>query len=373
MNNFHPDSLHILPEDKRDLSHDKVFGTLGAGEIPNIDFDISPVTCILNQYWNDFCTAYSASEGNTILQGIYSTPSLVDYLFNLGGDTTLNARAKLAQSLGLMTSAEYLILAKAGKNADTNKKIIELLQQSDQIPYFCSLWQMAKTKQVRGEWQNFGANLRDAAQSLVKYGSLLKRYSPYTYNEGKPTDRPRDFLANWNNWPAMLDLKAAAFKCGTFWSVDGPLDMFDDIRSVLYKNYLESQKTKQPAAGVMFGLMWRSEWNVLADGIIKDNYSTPDGSPHCIFIRGQKIINGVPYLKIQASSGKSAGDGGIFYAPRAVINREATIPFGAFTFKDLTLGDARYYNDNNIKISDNWITAAYKVIKTILSKWNYSN
>jgi len=364
MQTIHPkDSLQILPPDDRDLSHHKVFGTLGAGQIPNIDFDVSPTQVILQQFYSDFCTCFSATELNSILQGILSDPSLVDYLFNLGHDTSLSARAELAYAFGLVGSAwEYKEFARKGQNGAINTALKAILTATDGYPYFDPLWQFGKTKQVRGEYLDFGANLRDSMQSLRKYGSLLKHFSPYTYNEGKPTDKDRNFLANWQNWPKDLETKAAPFKIGSFWSVDGPLDIFDDIRSTLYKNIMTRQ-----FAGVQFGILWREEWSNAPGGVIKDNYAIPEGGPHAIFIRGQKIINGIPYLVIQGSNGKGdtpefgkQGDKGLFYFPRAIINREYLTGFGAYTAKDLELGEARYLHDNNIKINDNWVVGLAK-------------
>lgn len=345
-----------LPPDERDFSHHKVFGTLGAPQIPNIDFDIAPQVIMLDQIDTDFCTGHAVSEDNTLLQGLASDPSLLDFLFREKKDSSLSARASLAYSFGLVASpAVYVDLAKKGLNADINTKLLEILQKKDGYPFFDPNWQMAKTKQIRGEYLEFGATLREAALSVVTYGSLLKSFSPFTHAEGKPTDRDRNFLANWNNWPADLEKKAAPFKAGSFWSVDGPLDMFDDIRSTLYIN-----KTSNTPSGVIFGLAWRPEWTYSPGGVIKDNYTTPQGNGHCIYIRGQKIINGVPYLKIQNSYGPSVGDKGMFYFPRAVINREAN--YGAYTFKKMAVGDAQYMNENGIKVSDNWFVGILKAI-----------
>ena len=55
--------------------------------------------------------------------------SLVDYLKETGGDSSLSSRANLAVSKGLVSSAsEYMNLAAQGKNADINTKLLSSLQ-----------------------------------------------------------------------------------------------------------------------------------------------------------------------------------------------------------------------------------------------------
>lgn len=276
-----PDKFGLVPlpkqdKGKKDFSHHKVVGTLGASQIMNNDFIVAEPLEILNQYDLDFCAAFSTTE-----------------------------------------VGEDLI----------------------QIP-LCPLWQMAKIKQVMGSWQSYGADLRSACKAAITFGFLPRVLSPFTHMTGnQSTDKDRDFIANWANWPANLDLQASPNEMGSYLSVDGPNDDFNNIRSAL----LNSKNTgiKQT---VEFGLMWRPEWTNAPGGIIPEaNYSIPEGDGHAIKFFGQKtVIQGKePYLVMQQSWGDSVGDHGKFYFPRSVINLEAKSGFGIFIFNPASKSKAQ--------------------------------
>lgn len=355
MNNEIGIFLEKLSTDIRDFSHHKVYGTV---KPPMIDFDVSPLPpIILDQFWLDFCTAFGSSEFNTYIQ--FSNLSLVDYLLSKKRDPSVAARAALAVRYGLVkTVNEYFNLAKTGMNGALNLQILSKMIE-DNGDYFDPLYQFSKIKQVRGEYTSWGANLRDAMKALVKYGSLPKKLAPFTFNENKPTDRDRNFLANWNNWPSSLDQEAVKNGLETFWIIDGPFDAFDNIRSTLYMNYQAGLKV-----GVLFGLNWRSEWYA---SIVKGTYDKSEGSAHCIWLRGQKMIDGEPYIILQQSGGRNEGDNGLFYLNRAAINKEFAAGFGAFTAKDLPLKTAGYFIENCIMAKDNWLMSMAKLVGTLIS------
>lgn len=354
------EKLLKLPRDLRDFSHHTVFGTTAPLTIPNIDFTVSPIPPImLDQMDLDFCTGEASSSINTSAQ--FLDYSLVDYLYSKGMPATSYDRAVLAYKYGLVASAQiYMNMVAAKTNGSVNLQLLALLI-SDKGDDFDPLYQFAKIKQVRGEWKGYGANLRDACNALVKFGSLPRRLSPFTYNANKPSDKTRNFLANWTNWSPTLDLVARKSAIGSFFAVDGPYDAFDNIRSALWQNY------KGQGFEVMFGLNWREEWTYVLNAIINENYSVSAGDPHDIKLIGQKVIGGVPYIVLQNSWGKNVGDKGLYYLSRQVVNLEAASGFGYFTFKRLPKIAAAHMAQNGISVNDNWIVASIKPLLTLLS------
>lgn len=349
--------LEKLPKDIRDFSHHELYGTVAPTSIPNINFDICPLPpIILDQKDLDFCAGFGSSELNTCQ---LANISLIDYLNMKGLSSSLNSRASLAVKYKFVDSiAQYLSLASSGQNASVNLKILATLiyENGD---YFDPLYQFSKIKQIRGEYMQWGANLRDAANALIKYGSIPKNKSPFTYDEGKTTDRDRNFLANWQNWPATLDIIAAKNKLGAFYSPDGPYDAFDDMRSALYLNSKSGQY-----AGAIIGLNWRPEWTYAPGGVIPDISQPSSGGGHLMFVRGQEIINGVPKIKIEQSWSDKFGNKGIFYFGRDTYNSEAAAGFGAFIFKKKSLA---LETPNSSLITNIW-NAVAEFIKGRLNK-----
>lgn len=233
------------------------------------------------------------------------------------------------------------------------------------------LFQFAAAKRVMGEFKTWGADLRSAGMGLVKYGSLPQRLAPYFVGE-----ETRDFLANWANYAAELWQKALEHKKLTMLFVDGPHDLFDNIRSVMWLNRSEKRS-------VMLGVNWRHSWTNAPGGIIPEWTPIKAGDSaggHCIKGFGQKsiknpdtkavgweTINGQIYLKIQNSWGEGFGDKGIYYFPRSVVNAEFG-PYGQITFRDMDPEDAHKANEepkkkeDDAKVSDNWIVALAKAL-----------
>jgi hypothetical protein len=286
------EGLLPLPVDSRDFQHSQVFGA--SNFRADIDFDVSSVSKIKNQFDTDCCAGFSTSEVNEDIQGVV----------------------------------------------------------------FCPWYQFAKIKQVTGDYKAYGADLRSACKALVNYGSLPVEKSPYFHDPNKPQSKDRDFIANWTNWPQSLDITAGLYKCGSFFAVDGSGDYFDNIRSTLWQN-------KDQHVPVEFGVMWRNEWTYVSNGVIPEaNYDTPSGSGHALKIVGQKVINGVPYLKVQNSWGTDYGDMGYYYFPRSVINKEVKM-FGAFTLKDMDAQTAKTYIAYNLTTQDGLIGAIVKIIMSL--------
>jgi hypothetical protein len=182
-------------------------------------------------------------------------------------------------------------------------------------------YSFAKMKQLLGEWESYGGDLRTMCKTATKFGFLAKAKSPFP-------DRPRNFLANWQNWPAVYDHYAEEHKQQRYFAIEGPYDLFDNIRASLWL-------FRHKKHSVLAGSYWYYEWNNPAGGVIPKNYRRETNTAHAFKVRiAQKVINGEPYLAMQQSYGPGIGDHGTLYFPREVVNREWK-DYGAFMFVDV--------------------------------------
>jgi len=213
-------------------------------------------------------------------------------------------------------------------------------------------YQFAKTKQIQGEYESWGANLRDACKSAVKYGSIEQDDAIYKIDVNS-----REKVANWLNYPDFLDDVAKLHLKQSFFRADtGPYDTFDNIRSALWINREEKRS-------VLTGSLWYVEWTDAEKGLVPlDSKLKLFG--HAFKVFGWKtLIEGakrVPFLMAQLSNGTKIGDEGIFYFRREVVNKE--FKQGAYMLKDMTPEKARYYLENGIKSTDNWVIQQLKVL-----------
>ena len=115
-------------------------------------------------------------------------------------------------------------------------------------------WQFAKIKEIDGNHTTWGADLRTAAKSFVKFGSIEQQHAPYNL-----TNKERNFLANIDNWPFVLYANAKKHKKQSYFKVDasGYSDLFDGIRAALWQN--RHRKRFVPT-----GCLWEKEWNSFA-------------------------------------------------------------------------------------------------------------
>lgn len=245
-----------LPKDKRDFKLGQIWPQIPIEEVPNEDFEVAEPIKIEDQERTDFCTGFASSS------------------------------------------------------VSEDQEEVDL----------CPLFAFAKIKQIRGEYQSWGANLRDACKAAIKFGFIKKEDSPFTL------EKPRNFLANWENWPEELDAKALIHRKWSFFAVDGYKDLFDGIRASMWQHRAEKRS-------IFTGCSWDPDWTRAKDGIIPKIRSDLKGTGHALKIYGQKIINGSIYLVAQLSNGKSIGNEGIFYFPRDVVKRDFF--HGAYMFKDV--------------------------------------
>ncbi len=268
-----------LPPDERDFSHSKVFGTLKPQELPFEDFIVAEPIRIKDQGDSDKCGAY------------------------------------------------------AGCAVSEDQEEVEL------NPHY----QFAKIKQIMGDPEGWGADLRSVCKSFTDYGSIQNA-------AGYPESR------DWKDWGPEYDFMAIPHKKKTYFSVDGPYDTFDNMRMTLWQNRNESRS-------ILTGCLWRNEWTNANHGVIDDLNYIKTGYGHALKIYGQETIDDELYLTAQLSNGIGIGDEGIFYLPRSIVNNEFT--YGAFTFKDMPKETAEYYIDHGINTRQNWAIQFLTIIKNL--------
>eukprot|EP01065_Artemidia_motanka_P041989 TRINITY_DN553_c0_g3_i2.p1 TRINITY_DN553_c0_g3~~TRINITY_DN553_c0_g3_i2.p1 ORF type:complete len:2579 (+),score=561.82 TRINITY_DN553_c0_g3_i2:1496-9232(+) len=73
------------------------------------------------------------------------------------------------------------------------------------------------------------------------------------------------------------------------------------------------------------------QWTHARGGIVPRGHFK-GGLPHGVRILGQRVFHSEPFLAVAPSLGHSAGDAGVFYLPREVVNRE--FKYGTCIFRD---------------------------------------
>lgn len=209
-------------------------------------------------------------------------------------------------------------------------------------------WLFAVAKMLEGNPDSFGVDLRTICKVHTKYGAIERRDAPFSVNDKSP-----DFLRRIENWPEELFAKALKHRKQSFVKVTGPYDHFDNIRATLWHFRTEKR-------GVVSGFLW--SWSNSQEMMTQ---FANTGQGHAVAKLGWKTIAGVPYLIIQNSYGRSAGDEGRHYFSREVINHFVEM-YGAYMFVDLSPNDIQnYYLDNGIKVGENWVIQLLKAFRLL--------
>lgn len=227
-------------------------------------------------------------------------------------------------------------------------------------------WQFAKTKELTGNPMEWGADLRTALKSLVKFGSLPASEVPdelrYSDDAGN-----RDKIADIKNWPALED-KAAKFRKGSFFKIDGQYDTFDNIRAALWASKKEYEKSANSSflKFAITGAMWKHAWTVAENGIIPAQDFSSEGFGHAFVFVGtaKDEKTGEIYLETRLSNGTEIGVGGSFFFPREVINK--ALLWGAYTLRDIEPETAKFLIDNKWGIAWSWLAKIILYFKNLL-------
>lgn len=260
--------------------------------------------------------------------------------FKLGAITTLPELSKLPKSFRI---AGYRI--KDQKDTDFCTQFMacgmsELQEGVELSPE----WAFAKSKEMEGNIDTYGQDIRSALKVHVKFGVPEADEVPFSVK-----NKDSEFLRDIKNYPATYS-NSKHFK-DSYFAVTGQYDHFDNIRATIWKYRYEKRAV---ASGFVF--VWSS-----SDIIFKDFGQS--GSGHAMTYVGWEEIDGEIYLIVANSYGKDAGKDGYHYVSREVVNKSVNI-YGAFTFLDMNPETVKYMIENGITDRDNWIIQLYKVVIT---------
>lgn len=207
-------------------------------------------------------------------------------------------------------------------------------------------YSFAAGKELSGDVDAWGQNLRTACAAHQKYGALAI--------EDLDEDISERQARHFDNWRRYLP-EALQHRKQSYFKITGPYDHFDNIRAALHKY-------QTPAVvGITFGYD-------LGDPLLA---TTKPGFGHAMTVIGYtqrfEHLSG-PTLIVGNSYGEEAGLNGVHYVTRSVIN-ENVEKYGAFMFVDAAREDYEYNQQWGIKASDNWLMQFVKIGYTVLKSW----
>lgn len=211
-------------------------------------------------------------------------------------------------------------------------------------------WAFAMTKNITGDVDGYGENLRTAMATHIKKGAVEAKNVPYSVET-----HDSDFLRRLENYDSKLLLTAIQHMKQSYVKVTGQYDAFSNIQATLWKYRNEKRGI---AMGCIFG--WNSNDKIL-DTIPKS------GGGHAMWYAGWKTIEGIPYLVVVNSYGTRRGDRGYHYMSREVVNHFESM-YGAYMFIDLSPEQVRYMIENGITDRDNFIISLLKATITLLKE-----
>lgn len=187
-----------------------------------------------------------------------------------------------------------------------------------------------KTKQITNDPAAWGADLRSACKSGVsdpKRGGGFLEIKDITTVVAPANQTLRDEAADWKRITKDQDFWAKKHAKKSYFSVEGPYDTFDNMRSAMWQ--LRSEKRS-----VFTGCEWRKSWTTGGGTIFVANREQSFG--HAVKAYGWED----DFMKLQLSNGVGIGDGGKFKIHRNAVNTAFT--FGAYTLLDMPREDAEY-------------------------------
>ncbi|HCC05002.1 TPA: hypothetical protein DEP58_01690 [Patescibacteria group bacterium] len=210
----------------------------------------------------------------------------------------------------------------------------------------CPEYSFAVSKELSGDIDGYGQNLRDAMKAHVKVGAIEEKQAPFSLK-----DKDADFLRDIKNWSPELKFKALAHKKKSYVQVSGNYDVYDTIRASIYKFRKEKR-------AVVSGVLW--DWSSKEVYLKK---ATGTGGGHAITYIGWEG----DYLKLVNSYGKDAGQRGYHWVHRDIVNKYSDM-YGAFMFTDISKEEAKYYLESGTKVDMNWLKQLLMTFINVLSK-----
>lgn len=201
-------------------------------------------------------------------------------------------------------------------------------------------WTFAKSKELSGNKDDWGQNIRTAMKTHQKFGALPQDSTTFSVHTKTPK-----FLRDIDNWPDF-DSVAYPFRKKSYFKVTGQYDAFDNARASLYKF----------GSGVVTGVNWG--WPI-SQFYLKE--IPKGGFGHCVAIVGYTTLeNGDDVLILHNSYSNNAGVDGHYYISRDVYNHFANI-YGAYMFVDISPEEAKYKLERGLLMEDNWLTQLLKI------------
>lgn len=213
------------------------------------------------------------------------------------------------------------------------------------------LYSFALSKVLSGNPEAWGQNMRDAMKAHVKYGAIEEDEAEYKITK----DLKNENVRYYENWAVNHEQDLIEHRKKSYFKVTGGYDMFDNIRAAIWKFREQKQ-------AVSVGLVW--SWQ-LSDTFLRSDNAKGGQFGHMMYCIGWEKLGGEDYLVVVNSYGKEAGDNGVHYVSRDVINADAG-RFGAYMMVDLEREDVEYLLDNGINDEDNWLTALFKVFISLI-------
>jgi len=229
-------------------------------------------------------------------------------------------------------------------------------------------WQFSKTKELSGNWQEWGANLRQMLKSLTKSGSRKQSDIPqeFIYNGNN-----RDIIANMENWPDDLKNGDLKLRKSSFFKISGPYDLFDNIRATLWDSKIKYEKSgnKSDLKIIITGAIWKHAWTVAEGGIVPSQ-QFQGGFGHAFVLTGVKEIDNELFIEATLSNGVDIGDRGKFYFNRETINRE--LLWGAYTLRDIEPELAKILIEKEWSVSMSGFAKIIMFFKKLLKLYDLS-
>jgi hypothetical protein len=187
-----------------------------------------------------------------------------------------------------------------------------------------------QTKKITGETDAWGADLRSACKAGV-VGFLPVQPGKMDTITLPPTQELRDAAAASQDVTEEERAIARRYAKRSFFSVSGPYDPFDNMRSAMWVARAERRS-------IFTGCDWRETWTDMPEGVV-DELGTSPSFGHAVKVFGWESEPAADdRLLLQLSNGTDIGKGGIFSLRRDVVNQ--AFSYGAFTFMDMPREDA---------------------------------
>ncbi|MEK7124119.1 MAG: HNH endonuclease signature motif containing protein, partial [Patescibacteria group bacterium] len=187
-------------------------------------------------------------------------------------------------------------------------------------------WAFAKSKELSGDPEAFGQDMRTAFKVWVKFGSPKRE-------EVKVPEIPNDrrYFKNYDS-----SLKGEELKKQTYVTCKGNFDAYDNIRTSIY--HFRNEK-RAVGIGVVFS------WP-LSDTFLSG--TGEGGFGHFMFATGWIK----DYLEVVNSYGKEAGKKGKHYLSRETINYFVE-KYGAYMLIDMPVEKARELREKSVALKKN--------------------